>query len=494
MYYGYIVEVQQLTKHPNADRLQILTVLGEQVIVGLDVKIGDLGIYFPAGGQLSESYCDENHLCRKNSQGFADTGYLDGDKRNIKAIRLRGARSEGLFAPLSSLEFTGVDVSKFQRGHRIDVVNGVDICKKYIPKVNYRSHGPGRQSNKIGPSAKDLAPFFKEHKDTEQLAYNLDGFKLGDQIEITLKMHGTSQRTGYLPVLQGYRANSLLIRYVLGKYHSSQGKCAKWIQKLAQGAIQSGVAEPVYEYDYINGTRRTVKSTWGEGFYGSDEFRSKASDFFIGKLWKGETVYYEVVGYTTNGTPIMPSASNKGLDEEFISRYGETTDFSYGCNVGECDFYVYRMTMTNQDGGVIEYTPDFMRIRCEQMGAKTVPVLWKGYIDTLPLLFAAADSYVNKAIVEEIQKYVPNFDLNDIAKETDLGKLILRLAEVYYDGPDPIGKTHVREGVVVRVVNAPSFRAYKHKNFSFKVLSGIAIDKISEDQNLDVSEDILSEM
>ena len=45
--------------------------------------------------------------------------------------------------------------------------------------------------------------------------------------------------------------------------------------------------------------------------------------------------------------------------------------------------------------------------------------------------------------------------------------------------PDPIGKTHVREGVVVRILNRPKFTAYKHKNFSFKVLEGIIKDTAS---------------
>ena len=66
-------------------------------------------------------------------------------------------------------------------------------------------------------------------------------------------------------------------------------------------------------------------------------------------------------------------------------------------------------------------------------------------------------------------------------------------AEQYYDGPDPIGKTHVREGVVVRIVNRPKFCAYKHKNFLFKQISGIISDKIA-DSNEVISEDILSEM
>jgi hypothetical protein len=54
-----------------------------------------------------------------------------------------------------------------------------------------------------------------------------------------------------------------------------------------------------------------------------------------------------------------------------------------------------------------------------------------------------------------------------------VGEIVKDCAEKYYDGPDPVGKTHIREGVVVRIVNRPKFCAYKHKNFAFKVLEGI---------------------
>ena len=118
------------------------------------------------------------------------------------------------------------------------------------------------------------------------------------------------------------------------------------------------------------------------------------------------------------------------------------------------------MTMTNEDGDVVEYPPDYMRYRCEQMGAKYVPVLWRGIVpDKLPIVF-------------------------DMETETDYqetpGDYIKEIAEQYYDGPDPIGKNHVREGVVIRILNRPKFCAYKHKNFSFKVLEGIAKDLAAE--------------
>ena len=49
--------------------------------------------------------------------------------------------------------------------------------------------------------------------------------------------------------------------------------------------------------------------------------------------------------------------------------------------------------------------------------------------------------------------------------------------EKYYDGADPIGKTHIREGVVVRIGDSSTFKAFKHKNFNFKLLEGIIKDE-----------------
>jgi len=101
-----------------------------------------------------------------------------------------------------------------------------------------------------------------------------------------------------------------------------------------------------------------------------------------------------------------------------------------------------------------------MHYRCEQMGVKTVPVMWKG---TIP------DDYC------VFTKYLDEYDTMqaDFKCYYDAGNFVKAMAEQFYDGPDPIGKTHVREGVVVRILNRPKFCAYKHKNWSFKALEGI---------------------
>jgi hypothetical protein len=436
MYNAYITKIKNLRQHPNADRLQMGECFGNTVIVSMEYEDNQLGIYFPSDGQVSTEFAEANNLLRKKDEnGNNIGGYMDADKRNVTAIKLRGEKSDGLFLPLKSLESFG-DISTLREGDRIDNFNGHEICCKYIPRRTHRNGGVSN-GNKTRKKKVDIAPLFAEHADTEQLAYNLGAFKAGDEIEITLKMHGTSQRTGYLPVFKGYK------RTIIDKLLRREGK-------------------PIYDWGYVSGTRRTVLENFEGGYYGSNEFREAHSKFFEGKLNKGEEIFYEVVGFTHTGAPIMASGDNKKLqDKDFVKQYGQTTVFSYGCephtnvfetdpahNVPQSDIYVYRMTMTNEDGFTVEYTPDFMRYRCDQIGVKTVPVMWKGTIPENPGTYADGTPVT-------------------------AGDWIDHIAQEYYDGPDPIGKTHVREGVVVRILNRPKFCAYKTKNWFFKALEGI---------------------
>lgn len=437
---GYVVRVGKLRKHTNADRLQVATFFGNDTIVDMSVKTGDLGIYFPEGLALSENYCKANDLVRrKDENGNPAGGFLDPEKRNIKTIRLRGEKSDGLYMPMRSLDYLAADDVKLLKvGDTIDVVAGEEICSKYIPRSNHRNSYAA--VNKTHKKKVPISPLFAEHADTEQLAYHMDDFHYGDLVEFTLKMHGTSGRTGYLPKLTGYK------RTLLDRLFGRE-------------------ATPQYDWGYVTGTRRTVIDDFSKpAYYDSNDFRKPAAEAFEGKLHKGETVYYEIVGYVNETTPIMGTADNRKMnDKEFVKKYGKTTTFSYGCEPGECDFYAYRMTMTNEDGDVVEYSPDFMRYRCEQMGVKAVPVF--------------------------TTHLIPNsYSFGDLFNPDDPstpGELVMKIAEAYCGGVDPVGKTHVREGVVCRIVNRPTFTAYKHKNFEFKVLAGIAMAQAEQSGTID---------
>ena len=436
-YYAYVCKIDNLRKHPNADRLQLGECFGNTVCVDMSYAAGEVGIYFPTDGQLSVEFAEYNNLLRKKDDaGNSIGGYMDPNKRNVTSIRLRGEKSDGLFLHLDCISYTKAEVKE---GDSFTMLNGHEICQKYIPRSHNQPYENKVKGNRTRKRKVPIAPLFVEHADTEQLAYNLGAFHPGDYVEITLKMHGTSQRTGRVPMFVKYKRSFI-----------------DWLLRRP--------GTPVYDWGYVSGTRRTVLENFDGGYYGSNAFREQHSKFFEGKLHKGEEVYYEVVGFTDTGASIMGVVSNKKLnDKAFVKQYGEMTTFSYGCSptgymtyedgshdaLPQSDFYVYRMTMTNEDGDIVEYTPDYMRYRCAQMGCKCVPLLWSGIIPA------------------------HTGDEAAISLGQGAGAWIKAKAEEFYDGPDPIGKTHVREGVVCRIVNRPAFTAYKHKNFAFKCLEGI---------------------
>lgn len=468
---GYIVQIKDLRKHTNADRLQIATIFGNNVVVDLNTHVGDVGVFFPVDLQLSERFCQVNDLVRrKDENGNQAGGFLEADKRNIRAIRLRGEKSEGLFMPLTCLaDFC--TISDLKVGDRIDVLNGEEICKKYIPRRN--PNGGGYRGYHAHKPKVNFAPTFHEHIETEQLAYNLDKFRNGDIVQLTLKMHGTSGRTGYLP----------LVRF----------KKQHWWQKLLKMHPRQYL-----EYGYVTGTRRVVLSdTSRGGYYESDDFRHAMAKKFEGKLRRGEVVYYEIVGFQgPNGAPIMGQVQNSKIkDKEFSKKYGDVTTFSYGCDqsgdyewkleesvegvTGDpigvppcCEVYVYRMTMVNEDGDEVDYSPAQIKARCEQMCVNVVPEF---YTFIIPDFVQLPDDVGSP-------------------QQVNAGEYVVRQVERFFDGPDPIGKTHVREGVVARILNRPGFAVYKHKNFSFKVLSNIITDELTDEQADSLSSDILEEM
>lgn len=209
------------------------------------------------------------------------------------------------------------------------------------------------------------------------------------------------------------------------------------------------------KYNIISGTRRVTLNNYDGGWYGDNSFREKYHNLFSNKLPKGVEIFYEIVGWINPEKTIMGKCKNKLVkDKSFSEKYGEETVFSYGCNVGENDCYVYRMTITNEDGYTVELPWEQVQIECEKMGVKCVPTLEKFTFTTW----------------EDLMQRV----------------------EKYYDGADPIGKTHIREGIVVRIDNRPKFTAYKHKNFNFKVLEGI-IKESAEAPDIEEAQEIIDD-
>lgn len=410
-YCGYVTKLKNVRKHPNADRLVLANVFGETVIVSDTSKNGDVVIYFAADGQLSEEYCKENDLVRrKDENGNLVGGFLDPVKRNVRIIKLRGEYSDGLVMPLESLAYTGVKVDSFSVGDTITVVNGHEICCKYIPKKKEKTT-TAEKHKKTRVENKEKAPYFVEHIDTPQLRFCMNNFKSGDVISLSEKVHGTSSRNAYALTIS-YKKN------FFDKIFHRKGK-------------------EIQEWKYLVGTRRTTVKSIEGGYYGDNGFRLDWGQRFKGKLQKGECVFGEIAGYVNGtSTPIMGIVDNKKTkDKDFIKQYGPTTTFSYGCKPGDSRYFIYRMTYTSPDGYVIEYPFDLVKLRAEQMGFEVVPELDR-FIYTTEEDFM---SHINKWI----------------------------------DIPSTIDPSHVIEGVVVRAINSPVLRVAKEKSINFKIIEGI---------------------
>ena len=137
-----ITTLANVREHPNADRLKLATVLGTQVIVGLEAKDGDLVIYFDSNLRLSHEYLHYNNLY-SNKEMNADPGYF-GKNGRVRAQRFRGEISNGYVAELSSIDALAVATGITDNNQRVypsfslkvgdefTHIDDVEICSKYF--------------------------------------------------------------------------------------------------------------------------------------------------------------------------------------------------------------------------------------------------------------------------------------------------------------------------------------------------------------------------
>ena len=114
MYKATVLKIKNVRTHPNADRVKLATCHGNQVVIGLEVEEGHMGIYFPADGQLSHEFCHANNLYRiadLNKFPKEKGGMFDSNRR-VRAQKFRGEISDGFWVPLHYFGFLQVNTSK----------------------------------------------------------------------------------------------------------------------------------------------------------------------------------------------------------------------------------------------------------------------------------------------------------------------------------------------------------------------------------------------
>ena len=449
-YAAVVVEIKTLLPLANCDNVQAAIIMGNQVIVSKSVQLGEIGLYFPLETQLSEAYLKHNNLYRKKELNADPTqsGYFEENGR-IRCIKFRGMhKSEGLYMPLSSLDdfidksdYVGFIEMEYKNpyqgikiGDTFDELNGVEICRKYVIKTNRTPGKPGTKKDKKKKQyeSKLVDNQFRFHQDTSMLYKNIHRIQSDSLLSITYKMHGTSAISSYvlckrfIPLRE--RIGSIL--HNVYTYITSFGK-----QKFR--LLET-------EYDYLYSSRKVIKN---------EELNPTAEHFYDANIWeithnelkdflqKGMTFYYEVVGFMPSGAAIQK-------------------DYDYGCSqaAGEHKNYIYRITYTNQDGKVFEFSAKQVQDFCNKNGLNAVPLLYYGeakdFVDNFQLTTATNTYGGTNLLCKANTPFDPDAFLERVKllfNEKDCCMCVNKVPE---------------EGVVVRIEGL-DFEAYKQKSNRF---------------------------
>ena len=434
-YLAKVVRIENFKPHtdPEVTRLKCCVIDGFNIICGIDSEPG-LYIYFPTACCINPDFLHYANLYRhKELNNDPEQSGMFDDNGRVKAIRLRGELSEGFILPAVMLENYIVSVTNVnyeaEEGIEFDSVEHEGktfwINKKYIPK-NARTPGMPGSGNSRGKQPKGLDKLienqFRYHYDTTLLKKCPNVIKPNDLISITEKVHGTS---------------TIHARVLCKRELTLKQKIARWL-----------TGYEFDDYDYLYSSRTVIKNRHynknvTDGFYGVDVW-AEADKIIKPFLQKGMTIYAEIVGFLPNGGYIQ-----KGYD------YGCTMPMGGSYKLGEhFKVLVYRITMTNVDGVVHEFSAREVQQYCKNIGLDCVTEYYYGF---------AKDLY-------------PELDPSEHWSENFISKLANdKRFYMEMNSPTCISKVP-HEGVVIKSENMRS-EAFKLKCFAFLDKEGKALDK-----------------
>jgi hypothetical protein len=362
-YCANVVSIKSVIELDGMKTIAHTNIYGNMVIVSKELKIGDVGIFFPIETKLSNDFLHYNNLYRHNNLNLDQTkkGFFE-DNGRVRCVKFQGYKSMGFFIPLDSLEFT-YHRESLKEEDIFDELSGIKICEKYIVKADrVPGMGGNKGKGKLARISKLIENQFRFHQDTAQLGKNMHMLKPDDVISITKKMHGTSTISSYI-------------------------LCKKKLNPIEKFLKFVGVNVVDTEYDNIYASRKVVKNS---------DLNPSKQDYYSQDIWgiantelkpflaKGMTFYAEIVGYLS--------------DNSMIQKH-----FDYGCEAGTHAIYIYRITYTNPDGLVYEFSAKQVQDFCTQNGLNPVPELYYGrvkdlvdYKDSEELLTFLQDTYLEK--------------------------------------------------------------------------------------------------
>lgn len=437
-YAAVVVEIKTIVPLENCDNVHGAIIMGNQVIVSKNVNVGDIGLYFPLETQLTKEYLSTNNLYRKSLNLNVDSedkgGYFDENGR-IRCQKFRTIhKSEGLFMPIESIEFTGVKSTDLELTNEFDELNGVEICRKYVVKTQKQSGlpGSGKKNRNMNEKMKDklIENQFKFHNETGLLYKNSHIIKPDTLVHLSYKQHGSSGISSYVLIK---RKLNLLQKFL----------------------VKIGINIPTEEYGYIYSSGKP-KSKLPKGIVG--RYKNDNGDFYSDDIWKetfeylkeyltqGLTIYYEIVGYTKTGGMIQSPYDYGCIPPITNDKY--VYDINYKISI-------YRITYTNPEGKTFEFSPLQVQEWSKKMGLTPVYQLYYGY---------AKDLFITN------NRNIPNYE--------EFGEKFMELVKELYNEKDCFmcSNTVPEEGCVIRI-DSINFEAFKQKSLKFLELETKQLDK-----------------
>jgi RNA ligase (TIGR02306 family) len=183
-----VVKIDDVTAHPNADRMELAFVGGYQVCVQLGAFIsGDTAVYIPVDSILPE---------KLEAFIFGVDAKVKLHKHRVRLIKLRKAQSHGMLMTIN-------DVLDYFNANRIvaGCVVGDDLTDvlgvtKYQPPVKDIPQGMNTGKNKA--AAWHNNPLFSKYTNINHLRKYVEALE-GQDVYITEKIHGTNFRCGWVP-------------------------------------------------------------------------------------------------------------------------------------------------------------------------------------------------------------------------------------------------------------------------------------------------------
>ena len=360
-YLAKVIDITNFLPHPNADRMKIAQVGGYKVCVGIDEPAGRY-VYFPVNSEINPnilSYCNLYRHTEKNAN-TEKAGFFN-DNGRVTAIKLRGFPSEGFLLPYEQLENFIADtlnlkLSDIENNTDFDVAIEGDkefwICKKYIV-VHHITQGQSnsnKRQKKVARFNKVIDTQFHFHYDTVRIQNDKWAITPDDIISITEKIHGTSGISAYVLC----KKKPSLINKIKGWFGNTN-----------------------IEYDYLYSSRSVIKNaaeaTNPGGYYGCDIW-AEADKIVRPHLQKGMTIYYEIVGFLPTGRYIQKNYDYGCIPPEAGELFTHEKHFKVR---------VYRITMTNVDGYVHEFSAKEVQEWCKVNNLIPVTEYYYGYAKDL---------------------------------------------------------------------------------------------------------------